>query len=75
MGTPTPLEEDPIHLRQRARAARLEATRTADPITSETLTAIAYAYDQLADRVEAKMRIEPAGEQKPQGGTLRPRGS
>jgi hypothetical protein len=67
MGTPTPLEEDPIHLRQRARAARFEATRRADPITSETLTAIAYAYDQLADLVEAKIRTEPAEEQKPHG--------
>ena len=66
MGTPTPLEEDPIHLRQRARAARFEATRTADPITSETLTAIACAYDQLAELVEAKIRTESAEEQKPQ---------
>jgi hypothetical protein len=67
MGTPTPLEQDPVHLRQRAKAARCESARTADPITRETLTAIASAYDQLADLVEAKTRMEPVEEQKPQG--------
>jgi hypothetical protein len=51
-----PPEQDPAQLRQRAEDTRREADRTTDPITRETLIAIAYAYDQLADLLERTQR-------------------
>jgi hypothetical protein len=58
MNTRTPVEQDPAQLRQRAEDARREAERTTDPITRETLIAIAVEYEKLADFADAKIREE-----------------
>jgi hypothetical protein len=56
MNTRTPVEQDPAQLRQRAEDARREAERTTDPITRETLIAIAVEYEKLAAFAEAKIQ-------------------
>jgi hypothetical protein len=56
MNTRTPVEQDPAQLRQRAEDARREAERTTDPITRETLIAIAVEYEKLAACAEAKIQ-------------------
>ena len=48
MNTRSPVEQDPARWRQRAEDARREAERTTDPITRETLIAIAVEYEKLA---------------------------
>ena len=53
---PPPLERDPAQLRQRAEDARREADYTADPITRQTLIAIAVEYEKLAIFAEAKSK-------------------
>ena len=50
------MEQDPAQLRQRAEDARREAERTTDPITRETLIAIAVEYEKLAAFAEAKIQ-------------------
>jgi len=56
MNTRTPVEQDPAQLRWRAEGARREAERTTDPITRETLIAIAVEYEKLAAFAEAKIQ-------------------
>jgi hypothetical protein len=56
MNTRTAVEQDPAQLRQRAEDARREAERTTDPITRETLIAIAVEYEKLAAFAEAKIQ-------------------
>jgi hypothetical protein len=56
MNTRTPVEQDPAQLRQRAEDARREAERTTDPITRETLIAVAVEYEKLAAFAEAKIQ-------------------
>jgi hypothetical protein len=56
MNTRTPVEQDPAELRQRAEDARREAERTTDPITRETLIAVAVEYEKLAAFAEAKIQ-------------------
>jgi hypothetical protein len=56
MNTRTPVEQDPAQLRRRAEDARREAERTTDPITRETLIAIAVEYEKLAAFAEAKIQ-------------------
>lgn len=50
------MEQDPAQLRWRAEGARREAERTTDPITRETLIAIAVEYEKLAAFAEAKIQ-------------------
>jgi hypothetical protein len=56
MNTRTPVEQDPAQLRQRAEDARREAERTTDPITRETLIAVAVEYEKLAAFAEGKIQ-------------------
>ena len=56
MNTRTPVEQDPAQLRQRAEDARREAERTTDPITRETLIAVAVEYEKLAAFAEEKIQ-------------------
>jgi hypothetical protein len=56
MNTRTAVEQDRAQLRQRAEDARREAERTTDPITRETLIAIAVEYEKLAAFAEAKIQ-------------------
>jgi hypothetical protein len=60
MDTPTPLEDDPAQLWQRAECARCEADFTSDPIAREALIAIAIEYENLAALAEAKLTSRPA---------------
>jgi hypothetical protein len=56
MNTRCPVEQDPAQWRQRAEDARQEAERTTDPITRETLIAIAVEYEKLAAFAEARSK-------------------
>lgn len=56
MNRRSPVEQDPAQWRQRAEDARREAERTTDPITRETLIAIAVEYEKLAAFAEAKIQ-------------------
>lgn len=55
MDTPTSVENDPAHLRLCADRARQTANQETDPITTETLLAIAEAYEKLAALTETKL--------------------
>jgi hypothetical protein len=64
MTTPTPLDEDPAQLRQRAEETRREADRTVDPIGRDTLLGIATQYEKLAALAETKQAKATAAETK-----------
>ena len=55
MSTPTSLEKDPAHWRERADQARRAADQEIDPTARETLLEIAEAYEKLAAHAEAKL--------------------
>ena len=59
MKTPTALEADPAHWRQRAENARRDADLATDPIDRDTLIGIANAYKKLAVIAEAKLASKP----------------
>jgi hypothetical protein len=54
MSTATPFEQDPVQLRQRAQECWHDADLSSDPITRDTLLALARAFEQLAMLAEAK---------------------
>lgn len=54
MSTATPFEKDPVQLRQRAQECWHDADRSSDPITRDTLVALAGAFEQLALLAEAR---------------------
>jgi hypothetical protein len=54
MSTATPFEKDPVQLRQRAQECWHDADLSSDPITRDTLLALARAFEQLAMLAEAK---------------------
>jgi hypothetical protein len=62
MDTPTPLEDDPAQLLQRAEYARCAAEFTSDSIARETLIAIAIEYENLAALAKAKLTSRPEEE-------------
>ena len=59
MNTPTPLEADPAHWRQRAKDARRDADLATGPIDRDSLIGIANAYEKLAVIAEAKLASKP----------------
>ena len=60
MSTPTSLENDPAHWRQRADQARRAADQEIDPTARETLLEITEAYEKLAALTEAKVSAQPS---------------
>jgi len=67
MSTATPFEQDPVQLRQRAQECCHEADVAFDPITRDTLFALARAFEQLARLAEAK---GPAPERRQQDASM-----
>ena len=61
MSSRTPFEENAEQLRQRAEVCRRDAELSLDPIDTDTLLALAHAFEQLAALAEAKLAQGPQG--------------
>jgi len=56
--TPQAGEDEPVHWRRCAEAARRASKRTVDPISKQTLAEIADAYEQLAALAQGRLAVE-----------------